>query len=471
VNDHHSLKGELTMVDKERIAMLLNAYREDIKAKSPKSLAIWRKNRAVMPAGVGSVFRLADPFPMVIQRASGARAWDADDNEYLDFMLGFSVMILGNAPDEVQAAIREALPSGTHYGQCHEHEYAFAKLFCDMVPGVERVTFCNSGTEATMYALRLARATTGRPLIAKFEGGYHGTHDLLAVSLGRPGPNADRCGPIEDPAVIPESPGLAEGAWKDTIVLPYNHPAAFEKIRRHASRLAGVIIEPVQGAAGTIPAGKEFLTELRRITREIGAFLIFDEIITGFRMAPGGAQESYGVIPDVSTYGKVAGGGLPFGAVGGTAEAMRLMEYDVEPGSILMAGTFNGNPLVTAAGTAVLRRLSGEPELYGRMNAMGERFRAEINHFAREGDYPATAIGVGSMIWMHALRGPVHSVRDAWRGDPDASVGLRLLFRKNGLHISPHHGFICTAHTDEDITQLIEIHKAAMEELRVQGVW
>ncbi len=460
------------MIEKERIAELLNGYRDEIRARSPKSVSIWQQNRAVMPAGVGSVFRLADPFPMMVKRARGARIWDADDNEYLDFMLGFSVMILGNAPDEVEAAIREALPRGTHYGQCHDHEYAFAKLFCDMVPGVERVTFCNSGTEATMYALRLARATTGRPLIAKFEGGYHGTHDLLAVSFGRPGPIPTLGGPVEDPEAIPESPGLAEGAWKDTIVLPYNHPAAFEKIHRHASRLAGVIVEPVLGAGGTIPASREFLTELRRITREIGAFLIFDEVITGFRLAPGGAQEFYGIIPDVSTYGKVAGGGLPLGAVGGTAEAMRLTEYDVErERSVLVAGTFNGNPLVTAAGTAVLRRLSQEPDLYARMNAMGDRFRTEINRFAREEDYPATAIGVGSMFWMHTVRGPVNSIRDAHRGNPAASAGLRLLYRKNGLHISSNHGFICAAHTDEDITALIDTHKAAMEELRAQGVW
>jgi glutamate-1-semialdehyde 2,1-aminomutase len=460
------------MVDKERIAGILNRYRDEIRAKSPKSLSIWQENRTVMPAGVGSVFRLADPFPMVVKRAKGARIWDADDNEYLDFMLGFSVMILGNAPDEVEVAIRKALPRGTHYGQCHEHEYAFAKLFCDMVPGVDKVAFCNSGTEATMYALRLARATTGRPLVAKFEGGYHGTHDLLAVSFGRPRATRSLSGPVEDPETVPESPGLAEGAWKDTVVLPYNHPAAFDKILRHASQLAGVIIEPVQGAAGTIPASREFLTELRKITREIGAFLIFDQVITGFRMAPGGAQEFYGIVPDVSTYGKVAGGGLPFGAVGGTAEAMRLMEYDVEPErSVLVAGTFNGNPVVTAAGTAVLRRLSQEPSLYARMNAMGERFRTEINRFAQERDHPATAIGVGSMFWMHTLRGPVNSIRDVHRGNPAASVGLRLLYRKNGLHISSNHGFICAAHTDEDITGLIETHKAAMEELRSQGVW
>ncbi len=459
------------MADNETKASLLNQYRQEIMAKSPMSLSIWQANRTVMPAGVGSLFRLADPFPMVVKRARGARMWDADDNKYLDCMLGFSTMILGNAPEEVEAAIREALPRGTSYGQCHEHEYEFARLFCDMVPGVDKVTFCNSGTEATMYAVRLARAATGRPLIAKFEGGYHGTHDLLAVSLGRPSPNADLFGPIEDPTAIPESPGLAEGAWKDTIVLPYNHPAAFDKIRRYASRLAGVIIEPVQGAAGTIPANTEFLLELRRITHEIGAFLIFDEVITGFRLAPGGAQEFYGVIPDVSTFGKVAGGGLPFGAVGGTTEAMRLMEYDTEPGAILMAGTFNGNPMVTAAGSAVLRRLSQEPGLYARLNVMGDRFRTEINQFAQEEDYPAIATGVGSMFWMHATRGPINSVRDAHQGDRFASPGLRLLYRKNGLHISPHHGFMCTAHIHEDITRLIEIHKAAMIELRGQGVW
>jgi glutamate-1-semialdehyde 2,1-aminomutase len=460
------------MADKERLEGLLNTYRHEIGTKSPKSYSIWQENHTVMPAGVGSLFRLADPFPLVVKRARGARIWDADGNEYLDHMLSFGTMILGNAPDEVEAAIREALPRGTSYGQCHEHEHAFAKLFCDMVPGVEKVTFCNSGTEATMYALRLARATVGRPLIAKFEGGYHGTHDLLAVSFGRPRPGPDMSGPVEDPAAFPESPGLAEGAWKDTIVLPFNHPAAFDKIRRHADRLAGVIVEPVQGAAGTIPATRDFLSELRRITREIGAFLIFDEVITGFRLAPGGAQETYGVVPDVSTYGKIAGGGLAFGAVGGTAEAMRRMEYDVDPvGSILVAGTFNGNPLTTAAGTAVLQRLSQEPQMYTRLNAMGDRFRTEINRFAQEGDYPAIAIGAGSMFWMHTVRGPIHSVRDVRKGDRVVNTGLRLQYRKNGLHIPPNHGFMSTAHTDEDITRLIEIHKAAMEELRVQGVW
>lgn len=459
------------MNDVQNMEGLLDSYRAEIRARCPKSLAVWQQNRTVMPAGVGSLFRLADPFPMVIKRARGARVWDADDNEYLDFMLGFSTLILGNAPKEVETALREALPRGTHYGQCHEHEYEFARLFCEMVPGVERVTFCNSGTEATMYALRLARATTGRPLVAKFEGGYHGAHDLLAVSYGRPRPGGNPAGPIEDPAAVPESPGLAEGAWRDTIVLPYNHPAAFDKIRRYADRLAAVIIEPVQGAAGTIPAEREFLAELRRVTQQIGAYLIFDEVITGFRMAPGGAREYYGIQPEVSTYGKVAGGGLPFGALAGSAEAMRLMEYDREPHSILMAGTFNGNPMVTAAGTAVLRCLKDNPQLYARINALGDRFRGEINDFAKQEDYPAAAVGVGSMFWMHPLREPIRNVRDLHRGDRAAGSGLKLLYRREGLHISPNHGFLCAAHTEADVTRLIETHKAAMEELRLQGVW
>lgn len=459
------------MNDKERIENILNSYRAEIAAKSPKSLGVWHNNRTVMPAGVGSLFRMADPFPMVIKQARGARVWDADDNEYLDFMLGFSVMILGNTPEEVEAAITEALPRGSHYGQCHEHEYEFARLFSEMAPGVEKVNFCNSGTEATMYALRLARATTGRPLVAKFEGGYHGAHDLLAVSYGRMHQGTDPSGPIENPATVPESPGLAEGAWRDTIVLPYNHPAAFDKVLHHADQLAAVIIEPVQGAAGAIPAEREFLAELRRLTQRIETFLIFDEVITGFRLAPGGAREFYGIIPDLSTYGKIAGGGLPFGAVAGSVDAMRLMEYDTQPGSILMAGTFNGNPLAVAAGSAVLRRLKREPELYTHLNAMGERFRSEINQFAMEHDYPAVATGAGSIFSMHTLRGPVRNVRDLHKGNGVASTGLMLLYRKNGLHITPSHGFMCTEHTDEDITRLIETYQSAMDELRAQGVW
>lgn len=460
------------MTEQGRTAALFEDYRRRIRAKSPRSLEIYEKNRTVIPGGVGSRFRLADPFPMVVKEAKGARIWDADGNEYLDCMLAFSTQILGNADPDIEAAVKEALPRGTSYALCHEREYEFAKLFVEMVPGVEKITFCNSGTEATLYATRLARATTKRPLIAKFEGGYHGTHDFLAVSIRTARFNPEICGPADDPWTVPENPGFVEGAYKNTIVLPYNNPAAFAKIRRHASELAAVIIEPVQGGGGTIPAKREFLQELREVTREIGAFLIFDEVITGFRLSPGGAQQHFGVIPDLTTFGKAPGGGFPLGAVGGQADKMRLAEYDTNPtGTILIGGTFNGNPIVVAAGIAVLTKLKNNPSIYARLNAMGDRFRQEINEFAAKNDFPACATGEGSMIWMHTVRGPVNCIRDLNREHVDAATGLKLLFRLNGLHISANHGFLSAAHTDDDVTRLIDIHKSAMLELRREGVW
>ena len=270
---------------------------------------------------------------------------------------------------------------------------------------------------------------------------------------------------------VPDSAGVLADLVAHTRQVPFNDPEALESVLRAHDDVAALIIEPVLGNIGPVLPQDNYLREIRAITKAHDVLLIFDEVITGFRLAPGGAQELYGVIPDVSTFGKVAGGGLPLGAIGGTTEAMRLMEYDSERGSILMAGTFNGNPLVTAAGTAVLKRLKSEPQLYARLNAMGDRFRTEINQFAKACNYPAIATGIGSVFWMHASRGPINSIRDVRQVHPIASPGLRLLYRRNGLHIPPNHGFMSAAHTDDDITRLIETVKSAMEELRVRGIW
>ncbi len=451
---------------------LLESYREAIRHKSSRSLEAWQKNRTVMPGGVGSRFRMSDPFPMVVKEARGARLWDMDGNEYLDCMLAFSTMILGNADPAVQEAVGAVLTRGSSYALCHDREYEFAQLFCQMVPGADQVAFVNSGTEATLYATRLARATTARPLIAKCEGGYHGTHDFLAVSIQKPRTDPTACGPIEDPAAVPDYPGLVAEAWKNTIVLPYNHPAAVDKIRRYGSRLAAVIVEPVQGGGGSIPARREFLQELRKVTEEVGALLIFDEVITGFRLARGGGQEFYGVIPDLCTFGKVAGGGMPIGAVAGKRVFLKLMEYDTNPtGTILVGGTFNGNPITVAAGFATLKQLNADPAMYVRLNAMGDRYRRELNEFAREKDLPAMAVGAGSIIWMHTVREPVNSNRDLRGENVTAAAGLKLLYRLNNLHISSYHGFLSAAHTDGDVTRLIDIHKDAMWELRKHGIW
>lgn len=200
--------------------------------------------------------------------------------------------------------------------------------------------------------------------------------------------------------------------------------------------------------------------------------MIFDEVITGFRLAPGGAQEFFGVIPDLTTFGKILGGGFPIGALGGVREAMTLMEYDSNPsGSILVGGTFNGNPITVAAGMATLSRLREDPTIYQRLAAMGDRFRGEINEFAAEHDFPAIATGVGSMIWMHTVRGGVTNVRDLREQNVEAATGLKLLFRKNDLHISANHGFLSATHTDDDVTRLIGVHKEAMVELRSEGIW
>ena len=464
--------GNSNMASEANAAELLEAYRVAIRRKSPKSLETWQKNRTVMPGGVGSRFRMSDPFPMVAKEASGARLWDVDGNEYLDCMLAFSTMILGNADPIVQEAVEKVLPRGSTYALCHDREYEFAKLFCDMVPGADQLAFVNSGTEATLYATRLARATTRRSLIGKFEGGYHGTHDFLAVSIQKPRIDPAACGPIEDPVTVPDYPGMVEDAWKNTIVLPYNHPAASDKIRRYGSQLAAVIVEPVQGGGGSIPAKREFLQELRKVTEEVGALLIFDEVITGFRLARGGGQEFYGVIPDLCTFGKVSGGGMPIGAVAGKRDFLRLMEFDTNPtGTILVGGTFNGNPITVAAGFATLKQLNSNPGIYARLNAMGDRYRKELNEFAQKNDFPAMAVGAGSIIWMHTVRGPVNSNRDLRGENVNASVGLKLLYRLNNLHISSYHGFLSAAHSDGDITRLIEIHKDAMWELRKHGIW
>lgn len=312
-----------------------------------------------------------------------------------------------------------------------------------------------------MAAIRVARGFTGKQDIVKVEGGFHGAHDAVLIQAGS---GATTHG-------IPDSAGVLPEVAAHTRQVPFNDVEALDSMFSANPDIAAFILEPVMGNIGPILPEKGFLHEVRRLTKDHDVLLIFDEVITGFRLARGGGQEYYGVIPDVSTFGKVAGGGLPFGAVGGTVEAMHLMEFDTEPGAILMAGTFNGNPLVTASGTAVLQRLNSEPGLYTRLNAMGDRFRDEINQFALAEGYPAVATGVGSMFWMHATPGPIHSIRDVRGGHRYASPGLRLLYRLNGLHIPTYHGFMCTAHTDEDITYLIETHKAAMHELRVHGVW
>ena len=403
---------------------------------------------------------------MVMRDAKGSRVWDVDDNEYVDCVGAMGPLILGNAPDIVTQAVMEQLPKGWCYGSSHEGEYALAKLVVDSMPSIKKVAFCNSGSEATLYALRLARAATGRSMVAKFEGGYHGVHDFLALSFITPRIHPELCGPIEDPLTVPESIGLLRGAWQETITLPFNHPAALEKIERFADQLAAVIVEPVQGG-GAISAKKDFLDQVRHVTTKIGALLVFDEVLTGYRIAAGGGQQLFDVVPDITTLGKVLGGGFPIGAVGGSAEVMRYMEYDQDAeGTILFGGTFNGNPITMAAGHATISWLLEHPEAYQALSAKGDRIRDELNEFCQEHGFGAQVIGVGPLFLMHLVDGEINGPRDLSRENRAAGAALRMLFRIKGLHILPHHGFISTAHSDSDIDFIIDVHKEALRDLR-----
>src|SRR4029077_1316541 len=280
---------------------------------TPGSRALHEKAVAVMPGGTTRTTTYFDPYPLYIERGDGSRVWDVDGTERLDMLGNYTAMILGHAHPKVVEAIRRQAGRGTGFAAANPLEVELATLLCERVPSLDAVRFCNSGTEATMFAMRLARAFTGRPKIARIEGGYHGTHDYAEVSTH---PEPADAGPADHPLARPDSIGTPRSALEDTVVLPFNNPDAVELIlREQGDRVAAVILEPIIGAGGVIAATAEFIDRLRAVTRELGMLLIFDEVIS-LRLAPGGAQQLYGVTPDLTTMGKIIGGGLPVAAFG-----------------------------------------------------------------------------------------------------------------------------------------------------------
>src|SRR6266849_2054710 len=287
------------------------------------SRALHERAVAVMPGGTTRTTTYFDPYPLYIERGEGCRVWDADGTERIDLLGNYTAMILGHAAPKVVEAIRAQAARGTGFAAANPIEVQLATLLCERVPSLDMVRFCNSGTEATMFAMRLARAFTGRAKIARIEGGYHGTHDYAEVSTH---PMASEAGAPDAPIARPDSIGTPDWALEQTVVLPFNNPDAAEAIiRREGRQLAAVILEPIIGAGGVIAATDEFLQRLRSVTKELGILLIFDEVIS-FRVGPGGAQQLYGVTPDLTTLGKIIGGGLPVAAFGGRADVMELLD-------------------------------------------------------------------------------------------------------------------------------------------------
>jgi glutamate-1-semialdehyde 2,1-aminomutase len=413
-----------------------------------RSAAAYERAKAVIPGGVNSpvrAFKGVGGSPVFVASARGSRFIDLDGNAYLDYVMSWGPLILGHAHPAVIEAVGQAAARGTSYGAPTEAESELAELVIAMVPSVEKVRFCSSGTEATMSALRLARGFTGREKLVKFAGCYHGHGDSFLISAGS---GALTLG-------TPDSPGITAGTARDTISLPYNDlPAVQAAFEAHGDAIAAVIVEPYVGNMGFVLPRPGFLAGLRELCTARGALLIFDEVMTGFRVAPGGVQEREGIRPDLTTLGKIIGGGLPVGAFGGRAEIMdRLSPL----GPIYQAGTLSGNPLAMAAGTATLRALR-EPGVYERLDAAGARFIEGLDNVFERHGVPHQTGARGSMVGFFFTDQPVVDLASAKTADTAFYARFFHAMLDRGVYLAPSQfeaGFLSLAHDDADIDATI----------------
>jgi glutamate-1-semialdehyde 2,1-aminomutase len=399
--------------------------------RTPRSARASEEARQALPGGDTRTSIWFDPYPPLVAEGRGATFLDVDGNRYVELLNNYTSLVHGHAHPEVVAAVREQLEHGMSFASLHPATVRLARMLCDRVPSIERLRFTNSGTEAVLLALHVARAFTGRPLIAKAEGGYHGSWDDVQWSVAPP---LDLAGDADRPTPVPASPGLSPGASESTVVIPYNDlDAALAILEPLAGRLAAVVVEPMQGSGGMIPADQSYLTGLRSFTAETGALLVFDEVIS-FRLAPGGAQQLYGITPDLTTLGKIIGGGLAIGAFGGREDAMALCDPS-RPGGITHAGTFNGNPLAMAAGAVTLELLT-DPE-YERIGALGERLRRGIAELGAVHGIAVCASGLGSLLNVHLCAEPPRRFRDhAAAVDKGAARLLHLALLNEGFFMA-----------------------------------
>lgn len=421
--------------------------------------------RSVVAGGESSAARLSNPTPIVMSHGEGSRFWDVDGNEYLDWCCGYGPLIFGHRPTAVTAAVVAQLQRGSLFTLAHELDYEVGRKICASVPGCDLVRFCNSGTEATMAAIRLARAWTGKEKILKFEGMYHGWSDVTAISTSPP---LEAAGPERQPRPVRVKRGIPAMMEDAVIVGCYNDAAGAERlIRAHRDELAAVIAEPVAANCGLIPPAPGWIETLRRCTRENGVLLIFDEVITGFRVALGGAQELYGVQADITAWGKALGGGFPGAAAfGGSREVMQL-EAD---GEVLHAGTYSGNPLALAAMNATLDTLTaGGSRFYGHLAMIGEAVCRGLRDVFEHAGLPAQVNHVNGIWQVFFSREPVTRTRAARRADMELYRRFQqemqargVYFHDDGLEI----WFACSEHSEGDVERTIEAARQAAAVVR-----
>ncbi|TAF51730.1 MAG: glutamate-1-semialdehyde-2,1-aminomutase [Oscillatoriales cyanobacterium] len=412
--------------------------------KTTKSEEIFAAAQKLMPGGVSSpvrAFKSVGGQPVVFDRVEGAYAYDVDGNRYIDYIGTWGPAICGHAHPQVISALHEALGKGTSFGAPSALENVLAEMVIDAVPSVEMVRFVNSGTEACMSVLRLMRAFTGREKIVKFEGCYHGHADMFLVKAGS---GVATLG-------LPDSPGVPKSATISTLTAPYNDLEAVKQLfAENPDDIAGVILEPVVGNSGFIVPDAGFLEGLREITKEYGSLLIFDEVMTGFRIAYGGAQEKFGITPDLTTMGKVIGGGLPVGAYGGRADIMSLV---APAGPMYQAGTLSGNPLAMTAGIETLKILQ-QPGTYEELDRLTTKLAEGLLAVAKETGHVACGGHLSAMFGLFFTDGPVHNFEDAKQSDTEKFAKFHRGMLEHGVYLAPSQyeaGFMSLAHTDADI--------------------
>lgn len=444
---------------------------EEYQAKHPTSARLHAEAQGILPSGVAHDARVMSPFCVYVSHAKGSRKWDVDGNEYVDYAMGHGALILGHAHPSLIKAVGEQVQKGTHYGACHELEIQWGSLVKRLMPSCERVRFTSSGTEATLLAVRLARAFSGRDKILKFEGHFHGWHDAVAPAVFPP---YDR----------PVSKGIPDGVVSNTVVIPANDVDVVDKTLSEDPDIGAVIIEPSGAGWGIVPLEPLFLEDLREVTQQRGVLLIFDEVVTAFRWAPGGVQELRGIRPDLTTLAKILAGGLPGGAVGGRADILERLQVKGDPSwdhfeRTYHPGTFNANPLSAAAGVATLE-IVAEGKIQDQANATAAALRQQMNEVAAKSGRNVCVYGDASVFHVFLGECPNRDQCDRvlcqlgadilkGRLNP-ASGAFRRAMLNGGVDMLGTGGLVSAVHTAEDVKWTVQAFANALERLAAQGL-